>query len=71
MIDHRFQGKGLGNQAINFSKRYASIIGLQGVSLTTMDKEEGNALHIYQKLGFIPTGRRLDDEIELIFSFKI
>ncbi|USD34477.1 MULTISPECIES: GNAT family N-acetyltransferase [Vibrio] len=70
MIDHRFQGKGLGNQAINFSKRYASMIGLQGVSLTTMDKEEGNALSVYQKLGFTPTGRRLDDEIELIFSFN-
>lgn len=69
MIDHRFQGKGLGNQAINFSKQYASIVGLKGVSLTTMDKEKGNALSIYQKLGFTPTGRRLDDEIELIFSF--
>ncbi|MDE1326713.1 GNAT family N-acetyltransferase [Vibrio aestuarianus] len=71
MIDHRFQGKGLGNQAISFSKQYASIIGLKGVSLTTMDKEEGNALDIYQKLGFTPTGRRLDDEIELIFSLDI
>lgn len=70
MIDQRFQGKGLGNQAINFSKRYASIIGLQGVSLTTMDREEGNALSVYQKLGFNPTGRRLDDEIELIYSFN-
>ncbi|EOX4792143.1 GNAT family N-acetyltransferase [Vibrio alginolyticus] len=70
MIDQRFQGKGLGNQAINFSKRYASIIGLQGVSLTTMDREEGNALSVYQKLGFTPTGRRLDDEIELIYSFN-
>ncbi|BCV56572.1 hypothetical protein TUM17384_05170 [Shewanella algae] len=71
MIDHRFQGKGLGSHAINFSKRYASIVGLKGVSLTTMDKEEGNALYIYQKLGFTPTGRRLDDEIELIFSLDI
>ncbi|MFA9386086.1 MAG: GNAT family N-acetyltransferase [Vibrio cyclitrophicus] len=70
MIDHRFQGKGLGSQAINFSKKYASITGLKGVSLTTMDKEKGNALSIYQKLGFIPTGRRLDDEIELIFGLK-
>ncbi|PTO59806.1 spermidine acetyltransferase, partial [Vibrio splendidus] len=33
-------------------------------------KEKGNALSIYQKLGFIPTGRRLDDEIELIFGLK-
>ncbi|EPE2685108.1 GNAT family N-acetyltransferase [Vibrio alginolyticus] len=68
MIDHRFQGYGLGKKAVNFSKQYASLIGLQGLSLTTMDKEEGNALSLYQRLGFIPTGRRLDDEIELIFS---
>ena len=70
MVDYNFQGLGLGKQAINFSKQYASLVGLQGVSLTTMDKEDGNALSIYQKLGFAPTGRRLDDEIELIFNFE-
>lgn len=68
MIDHRFQGNGLGEQAIHFGKQYAALVGLNGVSLTTMDLEKGNALPFYQKLGFKPTGRRLDDEIELIFS---
>ncbi|OZS41909.1 spermidine acetyltransferase [Photobacterium sanguinicancri] len=68
MIDHAFQGKGIGNKAVNFAKNYAQLVGLSGVSLTTMDNEQGNAKPLYLANGFTPTGRRLDDEIELIFS---
>jgi diamine N-acetyltransferase len=66
MIDERFQGKQLGKSAVTFSQQVARTFGLCGVSLTTMDIEHGNALNLYLALEFEPTGRRLDDEIELM-----
>lgn len=66
MIDHRQRDQGYGTAAMQFIMNYAQCIGLAGVSLTTMDQERGNALPLYQSLGFAPTGRRLCGEIELI-----
>ncbi|WP_420345527.1 GNAT family N-acetyltransferase [Pelagibius sp.] len=66
MVDRTQQGRGYGTQAIHFACNYARLVGLQGVSLTTMDQEAGNALPFYERLGFHPTGRRLDGEIELV-----
>lgn len=66
MVDQKFQGKGLGREAVDFALNFARILGLKGVTLTTMDQEKGNALNFYLSLGFEPTGRRLEDEIELI-----
>lgn len=68
MVDQHYQGRGIGKQAVEFAISYANLIGLKGVSLTTMDKVQGNALPFYQQLGFVPTGRRIDDEIELIYK---
>ncbi|MCF7513806.1 GNAT family N-acetyltransferase [Pseudoalteromonas sp. L23] len=70
MIDEASQSKGYGKAAMCFAKQYAELIGLVGLSLTTMDTEAENALNFYQALGFIPTGRRLDGEIELIYTQK-
>lgn len=67
MIDQNHRAQGFGTQAITFAKDYAQLIGLKGVSLTTMDRAAGNALPLYETLGFTPTGRRLDDEIELVW----
>jgi len=33
--------------------------------LLTCNEDNKNALHIYQKLGFYPTGNKDDDEIEM------
>jgi len=66
MVDRRHRGRGYGRAAIEFAARYAALTGLAGVSLTTMDRIPGNALALYRALGFEPTGRRLDDEIELV-----
>lgn len=66
MIDHKHRGQGFGEAAIKFAQGYARLIGLNGRSLTTMDKAQGNALAFYERCGFVPTGRRVDDEIELM-----
>lgn len=69
MIDHRHQGRGLARAALEASGMMARAMGLRGITLTTMDREAGNALGLYTALGFRPTGRRLDDEIELMLRF--
>ena len=65
MVDQRYRRQGVARQMIAFAQGYANLIGLKGLSLTTMDTEHGNALPLYTKLGFIPTGRRMQGEIEL------
>lgn len=67
MVDRKQRGRGFGTQAIQFARSYARLVGLKGVSLTTRDDEPGNALPLYKKLGFSPTGRRLEGEIELVW----
>jgi len=67
MMDQHHRGKGLGTAAMNFVRDYAVLLGLQGVSLTTKDREAANALAFYEGLNFKPTGRRLDGEIELVW----
>jgi len=69
MVDRCHRGKGYGKAAIDFACRYAQLVGLEGVSLTTMDRERGSALAFHQAMGFVATGRRLDNEIELVRRF--
>lgn len=66
MIDQAHRGYGYGAAAIAFAAELARIMGLKGVSLTTMDRAAGNALPFYNSLGFQPTGRRLNGEVELL-----
>ena len=68
MIDQHHRRQGYGRSAIMFAQSYAQLIGQKGVSLTTMDKAPLNALPLYQSMGFEPTGRRLDDEVELVWG---
>ncbi len=68
MIDSAYRGQGHGRAAIRFALQEAKNRGNEGISLTTMDQLPGNALPFYEKLGFSPTGRRLHNEIELIYK---
>lgn len=70
MIDKHHRRQGYGRAAIRFAQSYAHLIGQKGVSLTTMDKAPLNALPLYESMGFEPTGRRLDDEVELIWRYS-
>ena len=69
MIDRRYQRRGHGAAAIALILADARSRGFAGLSLTTMDRQTGNALGLYQRLHFVPTGRRLDGEIELVLRF--
>lgn len=67
MIDQSHRAQGYGTAALSFAKDYAQLIGLDGLSLTTKDRAEHNAMPLYRALGFTPSGRRLDGEIELVW----
>jgi len=67
MVDGTHRRKGYGAQIIDFVKTYAQLVGLSGVTLTTMDTEPRSAVSFYEKLGFTQTGRRLNGEAEFIW----
>ena len=66
MIDAAYQGRGLGRAALGLIYAMARERGHEGLALTTMDRTPHNALKFYEKLGFEPTGRRIDGELELV-----
>ncbi len=65
MIDHRFQGKGYGTQAIARAGDVAKQWGLTHLTLSFVDRP-GGAEGFYTKCGFTRTGRIIDDEVEMI-----
>lgn len=67
MVDQNHRRKGVGTTAINFARNYAKLLGFGGVSLTTMDRSPLSAREFYAQLGFSPTGRRLNGEVELVW----
>ncbi len=68
MVDREHRGRGFGAAAIGHARRYATLSGLDAVSLTTKDTEPDNAVGFYERLGFQPTGRRIDGELELLLA---
>jgi diamine N-acetyltransferase len=69
MIDGRFQGRGYGRQAMTLvivhiaAQPDARAIGL------SYDPENTAAMRLFTSLGFQPTGRLVDGEIEARLSF--
>ena len=71
MVDARHERQGHGTAMVSFAKSYATLVGLDGLALATLDATEHTPLPFYEKLGFSPTGRRIqdgaDDLIELVW----
>ena len=61
MVDHKFQGQGLGNAAVNEARRTAAAWGYRGITLTAGEGPH-SAIPFYQRCGFVLTGRRLWDD---------
>ncbi|MHA1884330.1 MAG: GNAT family N-acetyltransferase [Promethearchaeota archaeon] len=65
MIDGRYQGKGYGKEALKLVIEYAnSRPNVKEISLTH-ETLKGNAGEFYKKLGFIHTGRKIENELEM------
>lgn len=57
-IHKDFQNKGYGSEAIRWILGYAFVMaGMHSVSIEAVGYNE-RAIHVYQKLGFVPEGRR-------------
>lgn len=67
MIDEEYQGLGFGKSAMGSVLRYISTkpFGDSGTVLLTVNPDNETACGLYRALGFVPTGRRDGDEIEL------
>lgn len=65
MIDEKYQGKGYGTEAVYLCIDYikSQPFGKSNNIALTCSMDNYPALHIYEKLGFIDTGNRDDDEI--------
>lgn len=59
-VDPGFQGRGAGRALIAFAEDHASELGLSAVTLYTNEAMTEN-LHLYPALGFVETGRRVED----------
>lgn len=70
MIDEAEQGKGYGSAAMALVLDYikAKPFGSSDRVALTCNKENENALALYQKLGFAPTGAEDEDEIEMALT---
>ena len=67
MIDQAFQGQGYGRQALTEAIAYCrrKPFGPSDTLLLTCSPENTVAYHLYESVGFAPTGRSDDEEVEL------
>jgi len=69
MVDQRFQGRGIGRQAI---ARVAAHLQQQGRTqlYTSYVPGEGGPERFYQSLGFVPTGEVDEDEVIAVLALR-
>ena len=72
MIDAAFQGRGYGKAAMQACLAYISQkpFGDSGKVVLTCHRENFAALGLYKKLGFVETGIKDEDEIELALQLN-
>lgn len=67
MIDEKHQGEGYGKEALKKCLEYISAkpFGIANRVALTCNEQNKKAIHLYESLGFEPTGNRDEDEIEM------
>jgi ribosomal protein S18 acetylase RimI-like enzyme len=68
-VDPAFQGRGYGRALISFAEQQARELELPGVTLYTNEFMVEN-LRLYPRLGFVETGRRVEDGYRRVFFRK-
>ncbi len=64
MVDHRFQGKGVGRRALELLIDEARVDGVGEVTLSVVPGEH-SAMAFYERAGFVPTGEVHGGEAEM------
>lgn len=72
MIDEKHQNKGYGTKAVELCIDYIKTqpFGKSNVVILTCNMDNLHAMHIYEKLGFVDTGFRDDNEAILKLVIK-
>ncbi len=68
MIAGPYQGKGYGRTALNLVVQQLKAQGYREL-YTSAGQGEGSPLEFYKRLGFVPTGEILEDEVELLLKW--
>ena len=68
-VDPRCQSRGIGKALISFAEDHAQTLGLAAVTLYTNEAMTEN-LRLYTALGFVETGRRVQDGYRRVFFRK-
>ena len=68
-VDPSLQRRGYGRALIEFVERQALELGLAEVTLYTNEAMVEN-LHLYRRLGFVETDRRVEDGYRRVFFRK-
>ena len=63
MIDEKYQGRGLGREALKQIIAYFKDNGATNIRLSTKDSNT-NAIRLYESFGFVPTGDKINGETE-------
>ena len=69
-VEPACQGRGYGRELIAFAERRAQELELPAVTLYTNEAMVEN-LRLYPRLGFVETGRRVEDGFRRVFFRKI
>ena len=67
MIAYPYQGKGFGKKAMEILFEHLNAQGVPEL-YTSCSLGEGSPEFFYRKLGFVPTGGKYGEEIELVFK---
>ena len=70
MFPPEYEGKGYGTAAVRLVMEQAKTSGKYDVLLLDCDDRNVIARHIYEKLGFTPTGRQEDGSTEYHYPLK-
>ena len=68
-VDPGFQGRGAGRALIAFAEDHARELGVDAVTLYTNEAMTEN-LRLYPALGFVETGRRVEDGFRRVYFRK-
>lgn len=71
MFPAEYQNQGYGTQAIRLLIQMAGDSGKYDFLILDCAPENGIAKHVYEKLGFRPTGEMNNDEIEMRFDICV
>ena len=71
VIDARHQGRGIGRRVVEQIIAERRAAGFAGITVSYVADEPGAPAPFYERLGFVPTGRVDDGEVEAVLDLSV